>query len=644
MDFPFSSNVKDLSESTDTDSAQENELCSSVLRYINQVLMEDDDSENKHFMIQDSTVDAAAKSLSEILNQKCPSFPNQHLPHEDTSSSSDDSITNSFSNCTNSLINAYNSAESARISNLHKYNPFNGNFQTNPKSFFPPTFCDTVPDLVIGDGGILDVEKNRLTLQLRKSKERNLEVVEKDEGDFQESLVRGRESLHREESDLEDEMRSNKHFADCPHESVLSEMFAKVSMSYDGNEANGENMESQQNESAKGSNVKFAYTRKGATKREAVDMRSLLIQCMESVANNDHRRANSLLKQIRSRSSPSGDGSQRLAYYFFNSLKARLLGTGSLTKVLSAISLSNADVLKAHKLGLSSFPFMETSYFFSAQSIMDLAQNADAIHIIHFGIVYGLQWPPLIQQLSTRPGGPPKLRITGIDLPVVGFWPGSRMKETGRRLANYCKRFSVPFQFNGFEQNWETVSVEDLGIEKGEVLIVNCAFQLMYLLDDTLMEHSPRDAVLSLFRRINPDMFIHSIVNAAYNSPFFISRFREALFHYSALFDMFEANVPRENEERMLFEREIWGNEILCIIACEGLERVRRPETYKRWQIRTQRAGFRQLPLSQGIMKTVKAKVKNCYHKDFFVDEASNWLLEGWRGRVLYALSCWKPT
>ncbi|KAF7150768.1 hypothetical protein RHSIM_Rhsim02G0098900 [Rhododendron simsii] len=128
----------------------------------------------------------------------------------------------------------------------------------------------------------------------------------------------------------------------------------------------------------------------------------------------------------------------------------------------------------------------------------------------------------------------------------------------------------------------------------------------MYLLDDTFMEHSPRDAVLSLFRRINPDMFIHSIVNVAYNSQFLVSRLREALFHYSALFDMFEANVPRENEERMLFEREILRNEILGIIACEGLERVRRPETYKQWQIRTQRARFRQLLLSQGIMKTVQ--------------------------------------
>lgn len=646
MDSPFTSNGKDLSESVERDSAEENELRSSVLRYIDQVLMEDDDLDTRPFMIHDFTLRAAEESLSEILNQKYPSSPNQDLPHEDTSSSSDDGITNSFSNCSNCYIDAYNSGKSYQISNVDKYNPsFNDTSLTNPLSFFPPTFCDTVPNLPIGDGGILGVEKNSLTL--RKSRERILEVVEKDDGDLYKMLLRGRKNLHREESDLEDGMRSNKHFAmsNSLDESVLLEMFAKVSILYDADEADEANAESQQSESAKESSIDLAYTRKGATKREAVDMRSLLLQCMQSVASNDHRSANNLLKQIRSRSSPSGDGSQRLAHYFANSLEARLLGTGSpQNKVLSAISLSHADVLKGHNLYLSTFPFIETSYFFSAQVIMDLAQKADTIHIIHFGIISGLQWPPLIQRLSTRPGGPPKLRITGIDLPLPGFWPRSGVKETGLRLANYCKRFNVPFQYNGFEQKWETVSVEDLGIEKGELLVVNCLHQLMYLHDDTLMEHSPRDCVLNLIRRINPDIFIHGIVNAAHNSPFFISRFREALFYFSVLFDMFEANVPRENEERMAFEREVWGNEILNIVACEGLERLQRPEMYKQWQIRTQRAGFRQLPLSQEMVKKVKAKVKNCYHKDFFVDEASQWLLEGWKGRVLFALSCWKPT
>ena len=53
----------------------------------------------------------------------------------------------------------------------------------------------------------------------------------------------------------------------------------------------------------------------------------------------------------------------------------------------------------------------------------------------------------LIKFLSNREGGPPKLRITGIDFPQPGFHPTEKI-ETGRHLANYCKRYSVPFEYN----------------------------------------------------------------------------------------------------------------------------------------------------------------------------------------------------
>ncbi|KAG5393097.1 hypothetical protein IGI04_023060 [Brassica rapa subsp. trilocularis] len=48
-----------------------------------------------------------------------------------------------------------------------------------------------------------------------------------------------------------------------------------------------------------------------------------------------------------------------------------------------------------------------------------------------------------------------------------------------------------------------------------------------------------------------------------------------------------------------LMERELIIRDAMSVIACEGPERFARPETYKQWQ--------------------------------------------GWKGRVLYALPCWKP-
>nr|GMC96001.1 Scarecrow-like protein 14 [Ipomoea batatas] len=173
---------------------------------------------------------------------------------------------------------------------------------------------------------------------------------------------------------------------------------------------------------------------------------------------------------------------------------------------------------------------------------MNLAQSATSVHVIDFGILYGFQWPCFIQRLSSRKGGPPRLRITGIDLPQPGFRPAERVEETGKRLANYAERFNVPFEFNAIAKKWETIKIEDIKINKDEVLV----------------------------------------------------------------------------------------------------ERVERPETYKQWHVRNMRAGFLPLPLNKEIMKMSRDRAK-VYNKDFVIDEDGEWLLQGWKGRIVYALSSWRP-
>ncbi|KAB1225942.1 Scarecrow-like protein 34 [Morella rubra] len=186
--------------------------------------------------------------------------------------------------------------------------------------------------------------------------------------------------------------------------------------------------------------------------------------------------------------------------------------------------------------------------------------------------------------------------------------------------------------------------IENLTIDESEVLAVNCSFKLKNLLDETVEETSPRNAVLDLIRRLNPDLFVHSIVNGGYNSPFFVTRFREMLFHFSAFYDSVDIILPSEHQSgRLMFEREFYGREIMNVIACEGLERVERPEIYKQWQLRTMRAGFRQLPLDQELRDRFRSRTKEWYHKDFGLDEGNHWLLQGWKDRIVYASSCWVP-
>ncbi|KAK4377528.1 hypothetical protein RND71_003824 [Anisodus tanguticus] len=59
----------------------------------------------------------------------------------------------------------------------------------------------------------------------------------------------------------------------------------------------------------------------------------------------------------------------------------------------------------------------------------------------------------------------------------------------------------------------------------------------------------------------------------------------------------------------MLIEREIFGKEALNVIACEGLERVERPQTYKQWQVRNLRAMFTQIPFEREIMNSAIEKM-----------------------------------
>ncbi|KAL0730427.1 hypothetical protein Bca4012_026520 [Brassica carinata] len=289
---------------------------------------------------------------------------------------------------------------------------------------------------------------------------------------------------------------------------------------------------------------------------EPVDMRNLLMQCAQAVASFDQRRAFEKLKEIREHSSSHGDATQRLGYNFAEALEARLTGTMK-TPAFDVFSrTSMVDILKAYKEFVQACPTLVMCYYTANRTIFELASKATTLHIIDFGILYGFQWPCLIQALSTQPDGQPKLRVTGIEQPQPGFRPSERVEETRRRLKRFCDKFNVPFEYNFLAKNWDTITLDELEINSGETTVVNCILRLQYTPDETVSLNSPRDTALKLFRDINPDLFLFAEINGMYISPFFLTRLREAMFHCSSLFDMFESNISEENDCRTLVERE----------------------------------------------------------------------------------------
>ncbi|GAB4831815.1 hypothetical protein Ancab_005830 [Ancistrocladus abbreviatus] len=692
------------------------DLSDVVLKYISQVLMEED-VEERIGVYGPSALEATEKSLYEAIGKKYPPSQNEGLKRVGNSSLNENDNEDCFSYTTSSSGSSGSSSSSSN--NNSKGNCLSGN-PSECKSRNVEGFAATSRPLIQASfgssnssGAVIDADSQALfssssntsggteefayssvsafsiskifndesVAQFNKGVEeayklllngslyvglesagilthksnvmaRGMAVKLENNYEYEYSAEFARGKKHRHPDDfLPEDGRDNKLSAVSNEAVERSEMFDRVLLCSRGeNDAalrkdlqNGMN-KSMQDSQSKGSNGGRRRGSRKGSKRDLVDLRSLLSLCAQAVASNDQRTANELLKQIKQHSSPTGDGNQRMAHYFAEGLEARLAGAGTQTYMFVVNGPSSAaDVLRAYHLFLATCPFKKISNFVSNRTIMDVTEKAKKVHIIDFGILYGFQWPCLIERLSSRPGGPPMLKITGIDLPQPGFRPGRRVEETGRRLKNYANSFSVPFEFNAIAKKWETVLVEDLEIDDDEVLIVNSLYRFKYLHDETVMVESPRNRVLKLIRKINPAVFILGIVNGAYNAPFFITRFREALFHFSTLFDMLEVNVPREREERMLIEKEIFGRQVVNAIACEGFERIERPETYKQWHVRNERAGFRQLPLNREIVSVAKDRVKSCYHKDFVIDEDGNWLLQGWKGRIVFGLSCWKP-
>ncbi|KAJ6331653.1 hypothetical protein OIU76_010108 [Salix suchowensis] len=515
--YPKPTDVTPYSNLTDKeDSPEDFDFSDVTLRYINQMLMEED-TEAKTCVLQDSLdLQAAEKSFYDVLGKKYPPSPEPYptfisqnrrnlpdcLPCNYICSSSSDSgyvddnawihnpsdyhsfqlqtphvssISQSSYSSSNSVITTVDGLVDSPNSNF-KVPDWSGESQSilhfrkgvEEASRFLPSSNDL----------FLNIEANKFLSQEPKVKtsEVDIKVEKQDEGEHSPSGSRGKKNLHREDGDVE-EGRSSKQLAVYTESILRSDMFDKVLLCMPGEgqpdltalrEAfKSASIKNEQNGHAKGSSGVKGRGKKQSGKKEVVDLRTLLISCAQAVAADDRRSANELLKQIRLHSSPFGDGNRRLAHCFADGLEARLAGTGSqIYKGLVSKRTSAADLLKAYRLYLAACPFRKVFNFVSNKTI--------------------------------RPGGPPKLRMTGIEFPQPGFRPAERVEETGRRLAAYAKEFKVPFEYNAIAKKWETIQLEELKLDPDEVVVVNCLYRAKNLLDETVAVDSPRNIVLDL--------------------------------------------------------------------------------------------------------------------------------------------------
>ncbi|KAJ4779292.1 hypothetical protein LUZ62_017565 [Rhynchospora pubera] len=589
----------------------------ATLNFISQILLEEDTKDT--LFHEESVVRAMEKPFYDILSKNYPHTVDESDDPEGTQAYPH-SIVHNFS-----------------------YQSGSDNLVTRQASEFDKGVKEGKKFLPSIDKLIVNFKANKLSVASTCEQGDDLDRVDfhgEDEKD--ENFVR-KQLRHKNKSNIDDldhlEGRNRKVCASCSEETASrNTLFDKVLLKHD-------------NYMKELSNIREAVQREASkfsenNQEEVDDIKKLLIQCSHAVYANDHQMAEDLIKLIRNQSSLDGDWTQRMAFAFADALEARLTGTGSeVWRQLLAKRISTIEFLKICQLIITVCPFPRTTMYYANQTILNMAKKTGVLHIVDLGIGFGFQWPSVIQALSDQNMKGIKLRITGVDFPRPGFRPAELVEEAGRRLEDYARSFNVPFEYNGMaSKNWETISLDDLKIRKGEVLIVNCFWRLREIGDEVVSLNSPRDQVLKLIYKMKPHIFFEGVLSIQTFSPFFVTRFRQCLNLYSALFELLDILIPRGNKQRQIMERDFLARDILNVSACEGSDWTMKPETYKQWHQRNLRAGLEPVPLDPAIVKECRKILTEAYNnKIFFIEEDGNWLLQGWNGKAFDALSTWKP-
>lgn len=372
------------------------------------------------------------------------------------------------------------------------------------------------------------------------------------------------------------------------------------------------------------------------------DLKQVLVTCSKAVSDNELLMADWLMGELRQMVSVTGEPIQRLGAYMLEGLVARLASSGSsICKYLRCKEPASADLLSYMHILYEVCPYFKFGYMSANGAIAEAMKDEDRVHIIDFQIGQGSQWITLIQAFAARPGGPPHIRITGVDDSMSAYARGGGLNIVGKRLSNLAKQFKVPFEFCAADMSGYDIQLDKLGVQPGEALAVNFAFMLHHVPDESVSTENYRDRLLVLVKKLSPKVVTLVEQESNTNTAAFYPRFLEALNYYTAMFESIDVTLPRDHKERINVEQHCLARDLVNIVACEGPERVERHELLGKWRLRFTMAGFRPYPLSSVVNATIKTLLEN-YCDRYRLEERDGALFLGWMNRDLVASCAWR--
>ncbi|GMI78349.1 SCARECROW-like 1 [Hibiscus trionum] len=366
-----------------------------------------------------------------------------------------------------------------------------------------------------------------------------------------------------------------------------------------------------------------------------------LIECAAILSEGNIEEASAIINELRQMVSIQGDPPQRIAAYMVEGLAARMAASGKyLYKALKCKEPPSSDRLAAMQILFEVCPCFKFGFMAANGAMIEAFKDEKIVHVIDFDISQGSQYITLIQTIAKQPGELPHLRLTGVDDPESVQRLNGGLKIVGLRLEKLAEILGVPFEFRAVPSKTALVTPSMLDCRQGEALVVNFAFQLHHMPDESVSTINQRDQLLRMVKSMNPKLVtvVEQDVNTN-TSPFF-PRFIEAYSYYYAVFDSLDATLPRDSQDRMNVERQCLARDIVNIVACEGVERIERYEVAGKWSARMMMAGFKPCPMSPDVIDMARKLITE-YCDRYKVKEDLGALHFGWEDKSLIVASAW---
>ncbi|CAI5999125.1 unnamed protein product [Closterium sp. NIES-64] len=298
-------------------------------------------------------------------------------------------------------------------------------------------------------------------------------------------------------------------------------------------------------------------------------MRRQLTAMAEAVENRDMAQVQQAYLQLKPLARPKGMAMERLIHYMVEGLFKRLQGNGY-QHFNTPVRKTPKELDEARAWFATSTPYPAFGNMAITGMFLHAVSSASHVHLIDFGELLPFHLPTIMELFAARPGGPPHLRVTGLDTTTF-VCPGRKdfkslraVAEVGRRLRGMAMRLGVPFEFEYIDIDENQLHLlYQVKRRWSETLVVCAHLELMNFPDDSVVDHGPRDCILRWIHDLKPALFTFVEMDLDSNARPFLSRFQHILDHHLSVFCSHDALIGAADKCLLsIFEELYFGRTI----------------------------------------------------------------------------------